>query len=120
MSLAAVLRNVKADPLAFVQSRKPRTLDVTDMDKHVLPAVGLNEAEAFLFVEPFHFACWHSRCPFDLRFETDLHKPADGFGAGDVPLFGPAVDLASERTREAKAVHPINARRRSASLFTFN
>jgi hypothetical protein len=47
MSLAAVLGNVKADALAFVQCRKSRPLDVTDMDEHVRPAaVGLNEAEA--------------------------------------------------------------------------
>ena len=32
MSLAAVLRNVKTDPLAFVQCRNSRPLDVTDMD----------------------------------------------------------------------------------------
>lgn len=57
MSLAAVLHNVKTDPLGYVQCRKSRTLDVTNMDEYVLAAaVGPNEAEAFCRVGPFHFA----------------------------------------------------------------
>src|SRR5436190_6041127 len=52
--------HVKADPLAFVQSRQPGALDGTDMEK-TRPARRrrLNEAEALCRVEPFHFACWH-------------------------------------------------------------
>jgi hypothetical protein len=64
MSLAAVLRNVKTDPLAFVQCRKSRPLDVTNMDEHVRPAaVGLNEAKALTRIKPFHFACQHQSSP---------------------------------------------------------
>jgi hypothetical protein len=60
MSLAAVLLNVKTDPLAFVQCRKSRPLDVIDMDEHfLLVAVAPNEAVALCRVEPFHFACGH-------------------------------------------------------------
>src|SRR5262249_49747528 len=64
MSLAAVLRNVKTDPLAFVQCRKSRPLDITNMEEHVRPAaVGLNEAEALTRIKPFHFACRHQSSP---------------------------------------------------------
>src|SRR5436190_24053023 len=58
--LAAFVGNVKADALAFVQSRKPGALDGTDMYEHVRPtAIWLNKPEALTRIKPFHFARRH-------------------------------------------------------------
>jgi hypothetical protein len=54
------LRQFVADLLAFVQRADPGALDGADMDEDVLAAViGLNEAEAFLTVEPLDLAAGH-------------------------------------------------------------
>src|SRR6266508_3541035 len=58
--LAAFTRKVITDVLALIERREPRTLDGANVDEHVRSAVfGLNEAEAFRRVEPFHLACRH-------------------------------------------------------------
>jgi hypothetical protein len=56
----AVLDDLIADLLAFVEPLHAGALDSRDMDENVLAAIiGLDEAEALGTVEPFHCACRH-------------------------------------------------------------
>src|SRR5690606_40707611 len=55
--LAAAIHKVERQFLPFGQTFEARTLHLTDVDEHVLPAfVALDETEALLGVEEFDFA----------------------------------------------------------------
>lgn len=55
-----VLDDFVSDLLTFIQAIQTRTLDGGDVHKHIGPAfVGLNEAVAFLAVEPLYGASCH-------------------------------------------------------------
>ena len=63
------------DLLAFIERAQARTFDRGDVHEHIVTAVvGLNEAEAFLAVKPFHDATWHFACPF----RTQVLEPTMG------------------------------------------
>jgi hypothetical protein len=58
---AAVSGQLIADLLTFIEAAKTSLLDSADVDENVLAAiVGLDEAEALLTVEPFHYAGSHA------------------------------------------------------------
>jgi hypothetical protein len=60
--------NFVGDFLAFIEALQARALDSADMDEHVLAAaVGLNESESFLSVEPLNCACSHYLYPVSMR-----------------------------------------------------
>jgi hypothetical protein len=70
--------NVKGDLLSFVQAIHAGTLDGADVDKNVLAAViWLDEAKAFLAVEPLHGSLRHE----NTSFSTCLGRPRNN-GAG--------------------------------------
>jgi len=55
--LAALVYDIVANLLAFVETLKSRAFDRADVDERVLAAiVGLDESKAFLGVEPLHGA----------------------------------------------------------------
>jgi len=64
--LAAVVLDLKFNVLAFIKRTKAGPLYCRNMDKHI-PATtatcGLDEAIAFLRIEPFHCACGHRGLP---------------------------------------------------------
>src|SRR6185312_1571652 len=61
---AALLLNIEADLLAFVETIQSGALDRADMDKHVLAAgIRLDESETLGGVEPLDGACSHGLHP---------------------------------------------------------
>ena len=57
---ALILDDFVVQLLALIQAIEPRALDGGDVDEHICPAfVGLNEAIAFLAVEPLYGASCH-------------------------------------------------------------
>ena len=58
--LAAILHDVEAHSLAFDQHSNAGALNRGDVNEHVLAAaIGLNEAETLLSIEPFDFTVRH-------------------------------------------------------------
>jgi hypothetical protein len=60
--------HVEADRLAIHQRFKSGALDRAEVDEHIGPVFGFNEAEAFALVEPFDFALHHRFPPPFLSF----------------------------------------------------
>jgi len=61
---APVLFHVVGDPLVLAQGLQAGAFDGTDVDECIaFAAVGLDEAEAFGFVEKFYGADWHFNIP---------------------------------------------------------
>jgi hypothetical protein len=64
LAAAAILDDLVAHLLAFAQIAQAGALDGADMNENVRAAIiGLDEAEAFLTIEPFHGAGSHFISP---------------------------------------------------------
>jgi hypothetical protein len=60
LAAAAVGNDVKRHFLSFVEARQTSALYGADMNENIVSAfVWLNEAKAFLAIEPFHGSCLH-------------------------------------------------------------
>jgi len=60
LAAPTISNDVKRDFLAFVETSKARALYRADVDENVVTAIfGLNEAKAFLTIEPFHGSSLH-------------------------------------------------------------
>src|SRR5580704_636427 len=99
---AAVLRHLVGNLLAFAQRLQTGALDCADVDEHVLAAViRLDEAIAFLRVEPLDRSSAHSGCPLiDERFRKPRHC-----GRGGWSMFGKSSSIRHRaRTRSWRQV----------------
>jgi hypothetical protein len=107
-NLAAPIDQVELQLLTFSETLETRTLDLANVDEHVLTAlIALDEAEAFLGVEELDLAL---AGPDDLRRHAAAARAARGTVAASEPAAIPAaLAVAAEAVAAAEAVTAASA-----------